>query len=106
MKQAVMLAFLSIVVLSSSIGRGRAPANNEDGGVSVLAGVSERWHKYLSHELRAGEKPARVMEVMDGRYRDHARYRSGGEARFLDCFLLDDVHQVVFSFDGKGKLVE
>lgn len=62
------------------------------------------WNGYLSRECKIGAAEQSIRKVMGGKYRDVGMARANDEVYSL-LFLIDDYHQIEFSFDRGHKLM-
>jgi hypothetical protein len=62
------------------------------------------WNKFLSDSCATGQREQAIRTLMNGRFRDVGLARANDEVYRL-LFLLDDFHQVEFSFDKNSRLL-
>jgi hypothetical protein len=62
------------------------------------------WEQYLKRGYTLGESQAEVEKSMVGKFRDRGVVHWGGSGRYSLVFLIDDYHEVEFSFDHLSKL--
>ena len=62
------------------------------------------WDRFITRQVKVSQTEVEIDKLMEGKFRDRGKIHYGGTGTYSILYLLDDFHQVTFTFDVHSKL--
>ena len=91
---AIIMCAVALPVIS------QAPSKMAESKNAALAA----WDRFITQQFKVSQSEGEIEKLMAGRFRDRGKIHYGGTGAYSVVYLIDDFHQIIFSFDVHSKL--